>query len=326
MTDFRPTIIRELGILKSVSATETGGVFKVRSYATAIKTLQALPPIYSLTDVPESKKGDGLGVEIRKKIETIIEMGELDICPAVRERATAMEAFTNIYGIGPKRAEDLIAEGYTTIKQLRTAVVVNPSLLNKNQKVGLRYYEQLLDRIPRDEMERHAALLMAKKPTALEGVIVGSYRRGQSSSGDIDMLIRTADAKVDAAKSLREFVESLKAAGYIKEVLALGDHKCMAISELSPGKGRRLDLLVTPPEEFPFAVFYFTGSQGFNVAVRSHALSKGYTLNEHGIKRVTTGLPVSGIKTEKDIFALLKILYREPTDRDGSEKMTPLTA
>jgi len=322
MTDFRSKIIAELEILKRVSATESAGVFKVRSYEAAIKTIQTLPPIRTLADIPEPKKGDGLGTEIRKKMAKIIETGSLDIAPEVRAKAVAIEAFQNIYGVGPKKAEDLIAAGYTTIESLRAAITKDAKLLNKNQQIGLRYYEQLLTRIPRKEMDQHATILMTAKPASLEGVIVGSYRRGKADSGDIDMLIRTATANVDASAALAEFVTKLKGLGYIKEVLAMGDHKCMAICDLGEGTGRRLDLLVTPPTEFPFAVFYFTGSDTFNVAVRSHALSRGFTLNEHGITQVSSGRSVSGVKTEKDIFALLKLQWREPTDRTGPEAVT----
>jgi DNA polymerase/3'-5' exonuclease PolX len=92
MTDFRSKIISELDILKRVSATETAGIFKVRSYEAAIKTIQSLPPILSISDIPEPTKGDGLGVEIRKKMAKIIETGSLNIAPEVRAKAIAIDA------------------------------------------------------------------------------------------------------------------------------------------------------------------------------------------------------------------------------------------
>lgn len=324
MTDFKETIIAELNVLKKIAVTETAGVFKARVYTAAIKTLSALPHVRSVEDLPPSQKGDGLGKEVRIKIQKIIDNGGLEISPAARASATALETLQGIYGVGPKKAQDLIKAGYTTIASLRAAT--DPKLLNKNQQIGLHYYEQLLQRIPRAEMDQHATLLMTAKPASLEGVIVGSYRRGRPDSGDIDMLIRTASAGVDAAVALEEFVTALRLKGYIREVLAHGDHKCMAICQLPgmEGKGRRLDLLVTPPEEFPFAVFYFTGSDTFNVAVRSHALSRGFTLNEHAITQVSSGKQVSGVKTEKDLFKLLKLKWVEPVDRTGPDAVIPV--
>ena len=320
--DIRPTIIAELDILRRIAVTESAGVFKARAYDNAIKAIRAWPtPIHCVEDVPAAAKGDGIGKEIRIKILKVIEDGQLDIPEADRARATALEAFQGIYGVGPKKAEQLIDSGYTTVDEIRAALAKNPKLLNKNQQIGLRYYDDLQLRIPRAEMDVHAEILMAHKPAALEGVIVGSYRRGAANSGDIDMLIRTADPSVDAGAALSEFVTRLRSSGYLREVLAHGDHKCLAISQLLPegSAARRLDLLVTPPEEFPFAVFYFTGCDTFNVRVRSHAQELGFTLNEHALTHVASGKAVGGIKTERDIFKALKLEWREPVERTGPD-------
>ena len=318
MTDMRNTIIKELDILRRISVTEDAGIFKARSYAAAIKAIQALPPIYTVADIPPPQKGDGLGKEIRIKMEKIITTGSLNISEEVRGTVDSLEAFQNIYGVGPKKAMDLIKGGYRTIADLRAATTKDPKFFNKNQMVGLKYYDELLERIPRAEMDEHAAMLMACKPAALEGVIVGSYRRGQPNSGDIDMLL-TCKQGADAGKWLQEFIAALKAKGYMKEILAQGDTKCLAISQLPGCKARRLDLLITPPDEFGCAVVYFTGSDGFNVRMRQHALDRGFTLNEHALTQVSSGKKVTGIKTERDVFTVLKLQWKEPTERTGPE-------
>jgi DNA polymerase/3'-5' exonuclease PolX len=319
MTDFKSKIIAELQVLERLAVAETAGVFKARAYSSAIKTIKTWPPIRSLEDVPAAAKGDGIGKEIRVKIGKIIENGELDIDPEARMRAHCFEAFQGIYGVGPKKAEDLIAMGMRSIADVRAALAANPKLLNRNQQVGLRYYEDIQERIPRAEMDAHAALLMSLKPAALEGTIVGSYRRGAADSGDIDMLVRTASAEVDAGEALRLYVAALQDAGYIREVLAQGDTKCLAVACVPGGKMRRLDLLVTPPSQFPFAVFYFTGSDLFNVAVRQRALDRGFTLNEHALTHLKTNRAVDGIRTERDIFAALRMAWKEPVERTGPE-------
>lgn len=333
MTDHKATIIAELDVLRRISVTETAGVFKARTYAAAIKTLSALPHVRTVEDLPAAQKGDGLGKEVRAKIAKIIEEGSLDISPEVRARADALDVFAGIYGVGPKKAEELLAAGYTTLAEIRAAVAAGTLKFTKNQLAGLKYYEDINSRIPRAEMDAHAALLMGAKPATLEGVIVGSYRRGKPDSGDIDMLIRTARADVDAGAALAEYVTALRAAGYIREVLAQGEHKCLAIAALPGGtvagnaekqRARRLDLLVTPPAEFPFAVFYFTGCDTFNVRVRAHAQERGFTLNEHALTQVSTGRIVGGIKTERDIFAALKLQWVEPVDRTGPDAVIPL--
>ena len=332
MTDHKTTIIAELDVLRRISVTETAGIFKARTYAAAIKTLGALSHVRSVEDLPASQKGDGLGKEVRAKIAKIIAEGSLDISPEVRARADALDVFAGIYGVGPKKAEELLAAGYTSLAGLREAVGAGTLKLTKNQLAGLKHYEDINSRIPRAEMDAHAALLMGAKPAALEGVIVGSYRRGRPDSGDIDMLVRTARADVDAGAALADYVSALRAAGYIREVLAQGEHKCLAVAALpDPAAGgagkmkaRRLDLLVTPPAEFPFAVFYFTGCDTFNVRVRAHAQERGFTLNEHALTQVSSGKTVRGIKTERDIFSALKLKWVEPVDRTGPDAVVAM--
>jgi DNA polymerase IV len=323
MTDFKSKIISELQVLERLAATETAGVFKARSYASAIKTVGTWPPILSAADVPPAAKGDGIGKDIRVKIGRIVEHGSLDIDPEARVRASCFEIFQGIYGVGPKKAEELIDAGYRSIADVRAAAAALPKLLNKNQLAGLKYYEDINSRIPRSEMEDHEIVLMGLMPLPLGGVIVGSYRRGRPDSGDIDMLLRVENAEMDAGKALAEYVEKLRTLGYIREVLALGAHKCLAIAALPNRKARRLDILVTPPAELPFAIFYFTGSDTFNVAVRQRALDRGFTLNEHALTTLKTGVAVEGIRIERDIFTALRIAWVEPCDRTGPEAVVP---
>lgn len=330
--DMRPTIINEFRILASVAPLEAGGSFKVRAYEAAIAAVGVLPPLYDIDDLPKGKKGDGLSRDMREKISYILLNGQLDIPPEVRRTAEALRAFQGIYGVGPKSAQKLIEAGYSTIEQLRAAVAAKPALLNKNQHVGLAYYEELQMRIPRAEMELHKELLMSCKPAGLEGVIVGSFRRGRPDSGDIDMLISTAHPSVDAGKALADYVKRLQDCGYMEEVLAHGAHKNLSIVRYTGDTGvegyvypaRRLDLLVTPPEEMPFAVFYFTGCDTFNVAVRAHAQTLGYTLNEHALTHVKSGARVEGLRSEEEIFAFLKLRWVPPVERTGADKVVKI--
>ena len=48
----------------------------------------------------------------------------------------------------------------------------------------------------------------------------------------------------------------------------------------------------------------------FNVAFRSHCLTKGYTLNEHALKPTREDVPaVPQMKTEENIFRFVGIQY-----------------
>ena len=109
--------------------------------------------------------------------------------------------------------------------------------------------------------------------------------------------------------------------GYITDILALGPKKCMAFVRIDSTKpARRLDILYTIPEEYPYALLYFTGSDKFNINFRRKTILQGYSLSEHGLKKLRDGDDVkplvnANIKTEKDIFTFFNIEYVEPDKR-----------
>lgn len=346
--DFKQTIIDSLDVLRKRDLADKAP-FGARAYAKVITQLKNYEgPITTYENVENI---DGIGEKIKKKIKEILETGSLASAEKAKElyNIDALDAFQNIYGVGPAKATELIKAGYTSIAQLRDAIKTNPKLLNDKQKIGLKYYEDLLERIPRDEMEEHRDILDVLKPVEMEDYeteIVGSFRRGVKSSGDIDVLIRVPsgiDSKT-SKESLALYVEMLKGFGYIEEILALGEHKCMAISRIDEellselydrkylaigrmynGKARRLDLLMTPDEEYAYAILYFTGSDRFNVAFRQYALDNGYTLNEHTLTPIRAGVQsVPYMKTEKDIFKFLGLRYIEPSKRVDGNQIIPI--
>ena len=148
--------------------------------------------------------------------------------------------------------------------------------------------------------------------------IVGSYRRGAQSSGDIDVIITSNDSRV-----FTKFVENLSKEKVILYILSKGPSKCLVVAKIpSSDAARRVDFLFTSPEEFPFAILYFTGSKIFNTVMRHVALEKGYTMNEHGINKMEgkqKGEKVDRLfASEKDIFDFLGLEYKSPIERlDG---------
>jgi DNA polymerase beta len=314
--DYKSLLIDALDTMRKKEVLEKQ-TFRARAYATVIRQLkERVEPVTCCEDIHHFQ---GVGEKIREKIKEIMETGHLQSAEKVKEtHATdAVDTLQHIYGVGPAKVRELIQMGIYTVEQLR-AEVEKKSLLNEKQKIGLRYYEELLERIPRQEMEAHRDLLPTYLPAEMKGwetEIVGSFRRGLPTSGDIDMLIRVPPNITNqmAKTLLAAYVTRMKEAGYIEEVLALGEHKCMAICRL--GVARRLDLLLTPDEEYAYALLYFTGSDQFNVAFRHHALEKGYTLNEHRLTALHANLPVPKMVEERDIFRFLGLRYVEPSQR-----------
>jgi len=322
------TIIDSLEILRKRD-TANKEIFSARAYAKVISQLKTHEtPIISYEDLKGIK---GIGAKMEKKIKEILETGILESAQKAKEayNIDALEALQNIYGVGPTAATALVKGGITSIEQLREAIKENPKLLNDKQKIGLKYYEDLLERIPRSEMVEHHKIIQDLKPNTMadyEIEIVGSYRREAITSGDIDVLIRVPDgvnSKI-AKNNLTLYVKALEETGYIKEILALGEHKCMAISKTDV-VARRLDLLMTPDEEYAYALLYFTVSDRFNVAFRQYAIDKGYSLNEHTLTKVRDGVKeVPYMESEKDIFKFIGLRYIEPSKRIDSKQIIPV--
>ncbi len=337
--DYRDAILDALLTLKKRELANKAP-FKARAYGTVLQQLQQLAhPIYSMEDLSAVK---GMGEKIREKVEEIFATGSLQTAEKAKEvySLAAHDELQGVYGIGPAKATELIQQGIRSVQALRAAVKADPSLLNDKQRIGLHYYEDLLQRIPRAEMVEHEALLLRESPFPAE--LVGSYRRGSPDSGDIDVLLRVPQSQ-QSQSQFYQYVQRLRDIGYIEEILALGGHKCMAICRIhkpaSPASpARRLDLLMTPDKEYACALLYFTGSDRFNVAFRQHALSRGYTLNEHRLAVLPTSAPPSPsardehrlvvlpvpappphFQQESDLFHFLGLEYTPPHERiDGT--------
>ena len=95
----------------------------------------------------------------------------------------------------------------------------------------------------------------------------------------------------------------------------------MVITKLNDESvARRMDFLYTPPDEYAFALLYFTGSKEFNTSMRQYALNNDLTLNEHGFhtmknKKKEEKINSISFVTEKDIFDYLNLEYKEPHER-----------
>ncbi len=95
-----------------------------------------------------------------------------------------MYIFKEIYGVGPKKAKELVDKHkVSTIKELREK---QGELLNDVQKKGLKYYEDILKKIPRKEIDTYKSTLNTLFSQVNDGSssfeIVGSYRREAKKS------------------------------------------------------------------------------------------------------------------------------------------------
>ena len=300
--------------LRLLAEKDKANNFKYRAYINAIKIIQQIGEeindVNVLNDIP------GIGKGIKEKIDLIL--SDKFIPPEVEidfDDKNVISIFTKIYGVGEKKAKELVENhGIRYLLQLKTR---QDELLNEKQKIGLKYYYPLLERIPYNEMLLHQKIINGiwKNDYHCGGFnfkfeVVGSYRRRETSSGDIDILI-TFDESLNLMSRL---VYTLRRNNYIIETLAEGSKKFMGICRLPNQTPRRIDIIWCSREEYPFALFYFTGSERYNRYVRDWASKKGYRLNEKKIVSLD-GKELPEFETERDITNFLGLQYLEPWDR-----------
>ena len=305
-----------------------GEPFRARAYQKAQQTIMSNST--NIKGPNDLINQPNIGSTIMENLNEYVKTGTLEIIE--REKNNPVNILADVYGIGPKKAKELVDKGITNIQQLRA----NQHLINEVQKVGLKYYEDVLKRIPRQEIDAYKTIIYPllekveqnntinpllekveqnnnnKHLTKME--VVGSYRRGAETSGDIDIII-TSKTSQPFIKLIDELIKQ----GIIVNVLSRGSSKCLVMAKIPSSQTiRRVDFLYTTPEEFPFAILYFTGSKTFNTMMRQEALNMGYTMNEHGITSLATKEKVNFVhfETEKDIFDFLKMEYKTPQERN----------
>jgi DNA polymerase/3'-5' exonuclease PolX len=334
MDDYRNKLIETYQGLVQYQSTvhDKGWNYKIKNYKNAITAIEDYDnPILSIDNVREAFTEFGMKnpVKLLDKAIKIFNNEEIEVLKGQEERIKIIEILTSVPWIGNVASGKLYEQGIRSIKDLRKALKKNEKLLNKNQKIGLMYYDDLIDpktlderRIPRKEIKRFDNILkevFIESFPRVQYVIAGSYRRKCETSGDIDLLIN--------APIVSQLIRILKQMDIDIITLSSGDKKYMGIIRIKKDeKYRRIDILYTSPDEYPFAVCYFTGSKKFNTKMRARALVKGFTMNEHEIKlkngdRITSKdimkrVGKNEITIEKDVFKFLEMEYVKPLARN----------
>ncbi|KAF6110783.1 DNA polymerase lambda [Phyllostomus discolor] len=232
--------------------------------------------------------------------------------------------------LGPHGAPTgFFLQGFRTLEDIRSK-----ASLTAQQAIGLKHYDDFLERIPREEATEIEQTVRASAQALNPGLLCvacGSYRRGKATCGDVDVLLTHPDGRSHRGIFSR-LLDSLRQRGFLTDDLVSQEEhgqqqKYLGVCRL-PGPGRRhrrLDIIVVPYGEFACALLYFTGSAHFNRSMRALAKTKGMSLSEHALSaavvRDTRGLKVGSGRvlptpTEKDVFRLLGLPYREPAERD----------
>ncbi|XP_059541278.1 DNA polymerase beta isoform X3 [Myotis daubentonii] len=267
-------------------------IHKYNAYRKAASVIAKYP--HKIKSGAEAKKLPGVGTKIAEKIDEFLATGKLRKLEKIRQDDTSssINFLTRVTGIG--------------------------------------YFEDFEKRIPREEMLQMQDIVLnevTKVDSEYIATVCGSFRRGAESSGDMDVLLTHPSFTSESNKQpklLHRVVEQLQKVCFITDTLSKGETKFMGVCQL-PSKNdgkeyphRRIDIRLIPKDQYYCGVLYFTGSDIFNKNMRTHALEKGFTINEYTIRPLgvtgVAGEPLP-VDSEKDIFDYIQWKYREPKDR-----------
>jgi DNA polymerase beta len=318
MADHKAIIIANLEALRQRDVANNDR-WKARAYDKVLKQLKAMAgPVRTMDDISSIQ---GVGEKIHKKIEEIITTGSLQQVEKIDgKEVNAVKDLSRVFGIGPIRAKEMYeTHGIERAEDLHKHV----DILNDKQKMGLKYYQEFEKRIPRKEMEKHEKYILEQcAKIGGKAIIMGSFRRGAISSGDIDVLLTIEGDPENYMETFKQLVNSMKKDKYLVDDFASGSKKYNGVCKMKRHQThRRIDIMYSRMRYVPFALLYFTGSQDFNIKLRSWALDMGYTLNEYGLKNTQgekRGQEVVGDwKTEEDVFEFFGLEYISPEKREN---------
>lgn len=96
-------------------------------------------------------------------------------------------------------------------------------------QIGLKYYEDFLVRIPREEVEFIAQKVVEHSNKVVQQIHIGSevayeicggYRRGKTDSGDVDIVLTHADCHT-MESLLNPLLHELEKAGILNTIISL---------------------------------------------------------------------------------------------------------
>lgn len=261
----------------------------------------------------------GIGKALQEKLHELASTGKLEFHQKLRaEFPPGLFDLFGIQGLGPKKIHALYQKlDIDSIESLKAACENGQvaSLAGFGQKSvdklieAIALKEKFADYFRLGDIAPIAETILEtlrEHPDTLRADIAGSYRRSKEILHDLDFLVAT-NKPANLTKFFTELPET-------RNVISHGDTKASIMLE----NGLQCDLRAVSNDQFPFARQYFTGSKEHNVALRSRAISHGWSLNEYGFtpKDKTSPAPPS-IRDEGEIYRALGLERIAPELREN---------
>ncbi len=295
--------------------------FKIRAYRQGAETVRNYEgDIAEMAEKNELTGIKGIGEALRDKLHELAVSGRLVFHENLRAEfpETIFELF-DLQGLGPKKVKALLDTlGIASIPDLKAAC--QSGKVAELAGFGAKTQDKILEAIAHHEKSTGEFLLgsvsplvsgirdmLRMHPEILRVAVAGSFRRAKETVHDLDFLVATKEPAL--------VCEDFTTLPEVASVIACGGTK----ASVRLKNGIQCDLRAVSNAQFPFALQYFTGSKEHNVALRSLALKKGFSLNEYGFTetRESNQSPLPDIHEERDIYQALGLDFIEPELREN---------
>ena len=325
--------------------------FRLKTYERAIYQIKKWDK--PITKGNELSQLEGIGKGMILKIDTIISSGTL---PIIKEKNIQNTDNTNTYNKYTKKNNkdtevktilgfnkkyiNSIKNKYNarTISDFRRIISSRESSnshskLTHIQELGLKYYEDLNNLIPRNEITYLGNKI--KKLIEIDSkytmMLSGSYpSHNREYSKDIDIIIvrNKGEPYSGEFKNIIEAMSNMNTGNdndndNAIEIISLGEKKFMGlINSTMSNKMRHIDIRLVSLEELPYTWLYYSSGHIFNKLIREKLKKKGYKLNEYGLYKNNVKVEIENSdtfenieKVEREIFKIADMEYKSVRER-----------
>ncbi|KAK9455805.1 hypothetical protein V1511DRAFT_498746 [Dipodascopsis uninucleata] len=317
-----------------------GKEISVRAYSSAIAAIKSYPT--KIVKASEVTKLPGCGAKISKLVDEYLKHGEIEseLTAANSSEIKTIGTLSDIWGVGPRTARDwYLNKGYRTVDDVKTNAW---SSLTKAQKAGVLHYDEFRLKLNRSQVEFIADQISRyarEIDPNVKHVVCGSYRRGKSTTSDIDIVLSVPSEDSSAHRHLlKDLLKSLKKIGLVSDVLtinAFDDPKSktplldVALTvwttipdpESSKISHYRVDIITANWKSVGCAIVGWTGGTTFERDLRIFCKNRGLKFTSGGLYERNSNVLIDTSaatidKAEHRVFEVLGLPYFEPELRN----------
>lgn len=320
ITEILDELASQMQLVYAIEGTRSD-IFRIRNIKKASTLVGSLPEMQTVADLRHLRGRAGVGDGVLRRVAEILRTGALsEIDQKYAQYRTLVSEIGKIHGIGVRQLKKLYDMNITSIEGLRKGVSDNSITLPFVSKVALRYAAPVhidplggqpligtIPRIPRALIKQMEQYLRDNVPTTFQ--ICGSFRRGEETSGDIDVLLMRSETMPTLGPLITELMEH----EFLVAQLTSGVDSYHGICQYG-GRYCRIDFLMTSEKAYYPALLHFTGSGIMNRIMRYRADKIGLKLSNLGLFCRETNESIH-CPSEEFIFEALGMKYLSPKDR-----------